>query len=210
MVLWIPAREVVIDGGMGSGVLTVNHSIHVVYEEFATRAALTLRAARTPRGRQRPVPVRPAHQNAKLGPAHRHPRTPPRTRTRRRRARSARQGRPTIRARSSRRRWRTSSRTRWRPPTRGRTCSIVDGNSWTIGPSIWRAQAGESGTAVRARAASPPRSRHGSVQRPRCGKASRSAGGPSAEAGVGPALEPAHGTTGGHDAYTRNCALNSA
>ena len=35
-------------------------------------------------------------------------------------------------------------------------------------------------------------------------------GGPSAEAGVGPALEPAHGTTGGHDAYTRNCALNSA
>ncbi|MCY4122645.1 MAG: tyrosine-type recombinase/integrase [Acidobacteria bacterium] len=50
-------------------------------------------------------------------------------------------------------------------PTRGRTCSSVDGNSWTIGPSIWRAQAGEPGTAVRARAASPPRSRHGSVKR---------------------------------------------
>ncbi len=35
-------------------------------------------------------------------------------------------------------------------------------------------------------------------------------GGPSAEAVAGPALEPARGTTGGHDAYTRNCALNSA
>ena len=45
---------------------------------------------------------------------------------------------------------------RWRPPTRGRTCSSVDGNSWTIGPSIWRAQAGEPGRPVRARAASPP------------------------------------------------------
>ena len=48
--------------------------------------------ARTPRRRQRPVPVRSAHRNAKLGPAHRHPRTAPRTRARRRRARLTRRG----------------------------------------------------------------------------------------------------------------------
>ena len=40
-----------------------------------------------------------------------------------RRSGTGRQRRPTTRARSLRRRWRTWSRTRWRPPTRAPTCS---------------------------------------------------------------------------------------
>ena len=49
------------------------------------------RTTRTPRGRQRAVPVRPADRPPKLGPAHRHPRPVPRTRGRHRHARPARQ-----------------------------------------------------------------------------------------------------------------------
>ena len=50
------------------------------------------RTARTPRGRQRTVAVRPADRNPKLGPAARHPRRASRTRPRHRHSRPARQG----------------------------------------------------------------------------------------------------------------------
>ena len=86
-------------------------------------------------------PVSSSPPDAKLGPAHRHPRTPPRTRTRRRRARPARRGprvgsrqpqagplrRRPLSERSSRRRCPTWSRTRSRWPMRGRTCSSGGG-----------------------------------------------------------------------------------
>ena len=57
------------------------HPHHVLSAAFVRTAPLG--AARR---RQRPVPLRPAHRNSKLGPAARRSRTTPRTRTRRRRA----------------------------------------------------------------------------------------------------------------------------